>query len=121
MTRRSCLFLLAIFISALSFGQKFGDYYVSISIDSTQGGRLKFLSDSIIELSSIPRHMSPSIKTVYKYSLTDTTIQIFPEPNLNRDSQPTGLYIQPSLLKTKISLTKIDGGFIDYNKSVIYV
>ena len=121
MTRRSCLFLLATFISTLSFGQKFGDYYVSISIHSTQGGRLKFLSDSTIESSSIPRHMGPSVKTVYKYSSTDTTIQIFSEPILNQDSQSTGLYIQPFLLKTKISLTKIDGGFIDYNKSLIYV
>src|SRR5688572_4046811 len=116
MTRHSILYLLTIFVSTLSFGQKWGDYYVSISIDSTQGGRLKFLSDSTVELSSIPRHMSPSIKAVYKYTTADTTIQIFPEPVINQDSQVSALYVQPFALKTKIILTKIDGGFIDYNK-----
>ena len=121
MTRRSILYLLTIFVSTLSFGQKLGDYYVSISIDSTQGGRLKFLSDSTVELSSIPRHMSPSIKTFYKYTTADTAIQIFPEPVINQDSQASGLYVQSFALKTKIDLTKIDGGFIDYNKSLIYV
>jgi hypothetical protein len=121
MTRPSFLFLLIIFISTLSIGQKIGDYYVPISIDSTQGGRLKFLSDSTVELSSIPRHMSPSLKAVHKYTTTDSTIQIFPEPLTTQDSQSGGLYIKPLALKTKISLTKIDGGFIDYNKSLIYV
>ncbi|MBC7884481.1 MAG: hypothetical protein H7X99_03355 [Saprospiraceae bacterium] len=121
MTRRSILLLFVIFDSTLSFGQKLGDYYVPISIDSTQGGRLKFLSDSTVELSSIPRHMNPSIKTVYKYTSTDTTIQILPEPLTNQDSQPSGLYVHSLVLKTKIDLTKIDGGFIDYKKSLIYV
>jgi hypothetical protein len=65
--------------------------------------------------------MSPSIKAVYKYTTVDTTIQIFPEPIINQDSQSSGLYVQPFALKTKIILTKIDGGFIDYNKSFIYI
>lgn len=121
MTRRSSLFLLSIFISTLTLGQQLGDYYISISIDSTQDGRLKFLSDSTVELSSIPRHMRPSFKTVHKYRATDSTIQIFPEPLSNQDSQSPGLYIQSFPLKRKISLTKIAGGFIDYNKSLIYV
>ncbi len=121
MTRCSTFFLLSIFISTLSFGQKLGDYYVPISIDSTQGGRLKFLSDTTVELSSIPRHMRPSIKVIYKYTTADTTIQIFPEPLSNQDNQSSSQYVQSFALKTKISLTKIDRGFIDYNKSLIYV
>ena len=111
------LFLSVIF----TYGQKLGDYYISISVDSSQGGRLKFLSDTTVELSSIPRHMRPSLKAVYKYMTTDTTIQIFPEPVISQASHQSGLYIQSSALKTKISLTKIDGGFIDYNNSLIYV
>ena len=121
MTRPSISFLLFIFIWTHSFGQKVGDYYVSISIDSTQGGRLRFLNDTTVELSSVPRHMSPSLKAVYKYTTADTTIQIFPEQLISRDTQPSGLYVQSFALKTKICLTKIDGGFIDYNKSLIYV
>ena len=121
MTRPFIFFLLSIIIATHSFGQKLGDYYVSISIDSTQGGRLKFLSDTIVELSSVPRHMSPSIKTVYKYATADTTIQIFPEPIISQDSPNQGLYVQVATLKTKTVLTKIEGGFIDYSKSLIYV
>lgn len=121
MIRPFIFFLLSILIATHSFGQKFGDYFVSISIDSTQGGRLKFLSDTTIELSSVPRHMSPSLKTVYKYTTTDTTIQIFPEPVISQDSPQKGLYVQSLALKTKIILTKIHGGFIDFNKSLIYV
>jgi hypothetical protein len=98
-----------------------GAYYVPISIDSTRGGRLKFLSDSTVELSSIPRHMSPSLKSVHKYTTADSTIQIFPEPLTTPDSQTGGLYIKALALKTKIILTKIDRGFIDYDKSLIYV
>lgn len=121
MTRPCTILLLFILISTHSFGQKLGDYYVSISIDSTQGGRLQFLSDTTVELSNVPRHMSPSLKTVYKYTTTDTTIQIFPEPVISQDSPKQGLFVQPVALKTKIILTKIDGGFIDYSKSLIYV
>lgn len=121
MKRRTTLFLLFILNGALSFGQKMGDYYVPISIDSTGGGRLKFLNDSTVELGSIPRHMSRSIKAIYKYISTDTTIQILPAPDTNGDSQVTGLYIQPFSHKAKIILTKINRGFIDYNKSLIYI
>ena len=121
MTKRY-LFSFFLLVSATSiYGQKIGDYYVSISIDSSQGGRLKFLSDTTVELSSIPRHMSPSIKKVYKYTRADTTIQIFPENVVSKDTQSSGLYIRDFDLKTKIILTKIDGGFIDYSKSLIYV
>ena len=122
MTIRPCIFLLLSFLIAThSFGQKLGDYYVSISIDSTQGGRLKFLSDTTVELSSTPRHMSPSLKTVYKYTTADTTIQILSDPVISQDSPQLGLSVQSSTLKTKIILTKIDGGFIDYSNSLIYV
>lgn len=121
MTRPCIFFILFTLIATHSFGQKLGDYYVSISIDSTQGGRLKFLSDTTIELSSVPRHMSASLKTVYKYTTTDMTILIFPEPAINQNSPKQGLYVQSFAPKTKIVLTKIDGGFIDYSKSLIYV
>jgi hypothetical protein len=104
-----------------TMAQKIGDYYVSISIDSIQGGRLKFLSDSTVELSSIPRHMSPSMKTAYKYKSTDSTVEILPDSVTSGIRPIQGLYPQPPTIKTKIILTKIDRGFIDYSKSLIYV
>lgn len=119
MIRPFILFLLLIFISTLSIAQKLEDYYVPISIDNTQGVRLKFLSDSTVEISSIPRHMSPSLKTVHKFRTADSTIQIFPDPFTTLDSQSGGLHVKTMVFKTKIILTKINGGFIDYNKSLI--
>jgi hypothetical protein len=65
--------------------------------------------------------MSPSFKSVFEYTKTDTTIQILPEKIITKDTQASGLYVRHFDLKTKIILTKIDGGFIDYGKSLIYV
>lgn len=121
MTKHYTFSILFLFLTTILYGQKLGDYYVSISIDSSQGGRLKFLSDTTVELSSVPRHMSPSFKSVFKYTITDTTIQISPENVISKDSQSSGLYVRHLDLKAKIILTKIDGGFIDYGKSLIYV
>lgn len=121
MTRCFTFYLSTILLSTNSFGQKFGNYYIPISIDSTQGERLKFLNDSTVELSSIPLHMSPSIKSIFKYTTSDSTIQIFPEAVINQDNQVSFLYSHSFTLKTKINLTKIDGGFIDYDRSLIYI
>lgn len=122
MVKYLTLYLFLFFSFIGSYGQTLGDYYVSISTDSIQGGRLKFLSDTTVELSSIPRHMSPSLKTIYRYVSTDSTIEIMPKAITDRPSVlPTGIYVQPSALNTKLTLTKIAGGFIDYNKSHIYV
>jgi hypothetical protein len=121
MTKTSFLLLLFIVISTHSFGQKLGAYYIPISIDSNQGGRLRFLTDSTVELSNIPRHMSPSLSAVYKYVQTDTTIQIFPQPLKNPEIQTTSLYANDFVLKAKTILMKIDRGFIDHERSLIYV
>ena len=121
MSKYLTLYFFAFFFVAVSYGQTLGDYYVSISMDSTQGGRLKFLSDTTVELSSIPRHMSPSLKTVFKYISTDITIEILPNPITKQDIQPAVIYVQPFTLDTKLTLTKIERGFIDYDKSLIYI
>lgn len=121
MTKYFITYLLILSSLASTHGQTLGEYYISISMDSTQGGRLKFLTDTTVELSNIPRHLSTSLKTVYKYTSTDTTVEILPEVISNQNSWSTGLYVQSLGLTTKMTLTKIDRGFIDYNKSLIYV
>jgi len=121
MTRQTILFIISSCISTLTFGQKLGDYYVSISIDSTQGGRLKFLSDTTIELSSIPRHMSPSFSKVYKYIAKDSTIEILPSSDVKSDTLETRVQIKNIALKTILSLTVINDCYIDYKNSLIYV
>lgn len=121
MVKYLSLYLFLFFSFFVSYGQTKGDYYVSISMDGVQDRRLKFLSDTTVEVSSIPRHISPFLQTVCKYELTDTTIEIFPNTIVNRAVQPPGTYVPLSSLETKFTLTKIAGGFIDYNKSLIYV
>lgn len=121
MAKRLFFFLLMFFFWTLTFGQRLHDYYVSISMDSTQGGKLKFLSDTTVELSSIPRHMSLSVKTVLKYISTDSTIEILPNTPTEEKIRPTIVYPKPFTLDTKLILTKIERGFIDYNQSLIYV
>ncbi len=121
MIRHYLFFLLLVFSFNISNGQKLGDYYVSISIDSTSNGRLKFFSDSTVELSNIPRHMSLLLKMVYKYTSTDSTIEILAEFVNKQEGQLLNPYNQNLFLKTGISLIKVEGGFIDYNKSVIYI
>jgi len=121
MTRRSISFLLSIFISTLSFGQKLGDYYVSIPSDSTLNCRLRFLSDSTVELSNVPRHMGGRLMMVFKYTITDTTIEVLPGLLNKQDSLSLNAFGLNYFIKPFTSLTKIDGGFIDYDKSIIYV
>ena len=121
MIQRLILFFLFSLTSIICFGQNLNEYYVSITIDSTEGGRLKFLSDSTVELGNIPRHMWPYFKSIHKYTSTDSTIEIDAESLTKEGVNYQIQYMQSLFTKTKISLTKIDGGFIDSNKSIIYV
>lgn len=122
MTKLYFLTLLVSFTLVSAYGQAMSGFYISIPDDSSKGGgRLKFLSDTTVELSSIPWHMNRSVKSVRKFMSTDTTIIIFPPPLEKRERLPPGVY-RPSLgPDTIIILTKIERGFIDYHRSLIYV
>lgn len=99
------------FICTISIGQRIGDFYVPVSIDSIQEVRLRFISDSTVELSTEPRHMNQSWKAIYKYISTDSTIQVFSDSLSGSGVSGIGETI----------LTKIEGGFINYDKLLIYV
>lgn len=117
-------FILILFTNlsfSLSYGQKLGEYYIPVSMDSTRPGQLRFLSDSTLEISDIPRHMGPSLKAVFNYITTDTTIEIVPNLISKQYPTPAFIYSPPYTIDSKIILTKIDHGFIDYSKSVIYI
>ena len=117
---RYILFLLLTFCFGVSFGQKRGIYYVSVSTDSMPAVRLRFLSDSTVELGTIPRHMIPSVTKVYKYTATRSTIEILPDSLIKQKELP-GLDLQAPYFKEKTRLTKINRGYIDYSRSIIYV
>ena len=121
MIRPSFLFLLSIFIARLCFGQKLGDYYISIPSDSTLNCRLRFLNDTTVELSNVPRHMGGRLTMAFKYTKSDTTIVVLPGLSTKKDSLSLTAFGLNYFIKPIISLTKIDGGFIDYNQSLIYI
>jgi hypothetical protein len=119
MKRQLILFLIAVIIWTHSFGQKIGDYYVSV--DSVKSMQIRLLTDSTIEFSTRWRHMSPTVRSVYNYSKTDTTIEITSRQSLEIDTLKKGILFQFPGFDEKISLTKINGGFIDTKQSLIYV
>ena len=121
MIRQFILFLLINIISTLSFGQKIGNYYVSISSDSTANCRLMFLNDSIVELSNIPRHMGRHLTMIFHYISDDTIINILPRLMTKEDSLSLNKFGFSYFIKQPIRLSKIKGGFIDRAKSLIYV
>lgn len=118
---RYILPLFIFFSQPAAHGQQLGDYYLPITMDNTQNKRLKLLSDTTVELSSIPRHMSPSVKAVYKYMSTDTTLEILLNQSIIQGLQSTEIDVRQPELVPKLTLTKIDGGFIDYARSIIYI
>lgn len=119
MTRQLILFLFLVTIWTHSFGQKIGDYYVSV--DSLRSLQFRLLTDSTIEFSTIWRHMSPSRKAVYNYYTTDKTIEILPSQLKEKDTKQKGIVIDFLNIKENMSLMKIEGGFIDNTQSLIYV
>ena len=121
MPKRIIYFVLYILFSTVCSGQTINDYYVSIASDSTLNCRLKFLNDSTVELSNVPRHMGGRLTKVFKYIKTDTTFEVLPGFLTYKDSLSLNIFGFNYFLKSKIILTKINGGFIDYEKSLIYV
>ena len=113
--------LLSILVTTVSFGQRIGDYYVSIPSDNMLNCRLKFLNDTTVELSNVPRHMGGRLIKFFKYKATGETIEVLPGLLTDKDSLTLNAFGLNYFLKPTIKLTKIDGGFIDYEKSLIYV
>jgi hypothetical protein len=58
---------------------------------------------------------------VFKYTTTDTTIEVLPGPLTKQDSLFLNAFGLNYFIKPFIRLTKIDRGFIDYSKLLIYV
>jgi hypothetical protein len=65
--------------------------------------------------------MGGRLTMTFKYTKTDTTIEILPGLLTKQDSLSLNAFELNYFIKPLIRLTKIDGGFIDYSKSLIYV
>ena len=65
--------------------------------------------------------MSGRLVIVFKYITPDTTIEVLPGLPTKPDSLSLNAFGLNYFIKPFVSLTKIDGGFIDNSKSLIYV
>lgn len=113
--------MLSLLLSTLSYGQDIGAYYISIPSDSTISCRLKLLSDTSVELSNVPRHMSGRLSLVFKFHQSDTTITIFTHNSSTGDKDWLTRFGYDYFHKSNIKLTIIKNGFIDYENSLVYV
>jgi len=121
MRRSFPIFIISLLLSTLSYGQKIGVYYISIPSDSAINCRLKFLSDTTIELSNVPRHMSGRLSLTFKYHQSDTTITIFTDKTSTGDKDWLTRFGYSFFFKSNIRLTIIKDGYLDYENSLIYV
>jgi hypothetical protein len=65
--------------------------------------------------------MGGRLTMAFKYTKTDTTIDVFPNTLTKQDSLSLNAFGLTYFIKPIIRLIKIEGGFIDYSKSLIYV
>jgi hypothetical protein len=119
MSRKIILFLFAVTTWILSFGQKNGDYYVSV--DSLKSLQFRLLSDSTIEFSTIGRHMSPSVKEIYNYLKTDTTIEITSRQSKQTDTLKKGIRFKFPGFDAKQSLIYVRQKDFGKNPDLAYI
>ncbi|MDJ1502490.1 hypothetical protein [Xanthocytophaga agilis] len=116
------IYLVTLIACTCLYGQKSNDYYVSVSMeDDLPNCRLKFISESIIELSNIPHQKQEQVKKDFTYTTHGKTIEILPGVLDTQDSMKLASVRLMYFIHPSANLTRIEGGFIDYPKSLIYV
>jgi hypothetical protein len=121
MTRIKFLFLLVLFYPKISDGQEIGSYYISIPSDKSFNSTLMFLTDSTVELSDIPRHMSRTFSIVLKYIKSDSGTTILTTQKVVSDSLHLILFGYHNADKKNIKLSKINEGLISFEDSLIFL
>lgn len=115
-------FLFMIWVCTHTYAQIVNDYYVSVSMDEDLPNcRLKFINESSVELSNISPQADKQIKHIFAYTTHFKTIVISPSSLPTQDSLAMARAGLTYFITPTANLTKIDGGFIDYSKSLIYV
>ncbi len=83
------IFILTYFLSIFSFckAQKLQTLYYGVSSDSLHSGhQLEFKNDTILEISTFPRHMSRQFTMTFHYNKLGKTIEIFNSNISKQDS-----------------------------------
>ena len=108
-------------ISSASYSQELNKIYYGIVSDSIHRNHyLEFKNDSIVELTSILRHMQPQLRIELKYSEQNGTISINSE---NKDEKNHNELNQFgfSAFTSGISLENDEKALLDKNNKVVYV
>lgn len=116
---RRLFFLIFFTFYAQSFSQDSERIYFS---SGNIGGEfiLEFINDSIVDLRSIPKHMSGFFSSRIKYFNSNNIIKIhFKKYLINTDDFKR--YGLKNLIDKKIELTPLGEQLIDYNNKIVFV
>ena len=117
------IFILTYFLTTFSFcqAQKLRTLYYGISSDSSLSGhQLEFKSDTSLEISTFPRHMSRQFTMTFHYKKSGKTIEIF-NPNISKQDSFALTNNGFKQFLTKVIFTVDGKAIIDKSNSLIYV
>ena len=120
-TLRILITLLICLFACESYSQEFDKIYYGIVSDSINRNHyLEFKNDSIVELTSIRRHMQPQLRIELTYSNNDGNISIKTDRITEQDADEIRQYgFNPFL--TEIYLENDGKAFINRTDGIVYV
>ena len=115
------LFILTLLSFSFCYGQKLNQTYYGVSSDSLYSGhQLVFISDSTLEISTFPRHMSKQFKLTFNYKRTGDKIDIRNNNILTADSTALSNHGMTQFLKS-LTLAKDKRAIVDTSAKMVYV
>ncbi len=115
------LFILTLLTSFFCHGQKLNKLYYGVPSDSLYSGhQLMFTTDTTLEISTFPRHMSKQFKITLKYTATGNEIKI---SNSNLQSTDSIALINHGFTQfiDRIMFTRDNKALVDTSSRIIYV
>lgn len=118
---RWVLLLFLFFLSNYSFSQKNASIYYGVASDTAQNNHiLKFINDTLLEVSSVPKHMSKNIKINVRYKKIKDSIIIYKDKIDVSDSSSLLKYNLKQFLNSQI-LTVEANDLINEQFDIVYI
>lgn len=115
------LFILTFLTFTFCYGQKLKQTYYGVSSNSLYSGhQLVFITDTTLEISTFPRHMSKQFKMTFNYNRTGDKIEILTNNILPGDSIALSNYGMTQFLKS-LTLAKDKRAIVDTFAKMVYV
>jgi hypothetical protein len=115
------LFILAFLTFSFCYGQKLNQTYCGVSSDSLYSGhQLVFTTDTTLEISTLPRHMSKQFNATFNYKRTGNKIDISTNNILPVDSIALSNHGMTQFLKS-FTLVKDKRALVDNSAKMVYV